>query len=76
MERCTDVLQLLDIEGYAYIGMVEEARVYKCGKRKSIIVVELRDGKTLCTPCLEDDVVRISIRVIELYTKAVKLVSV
>lgn len=77
MERsviCDEIRPILDIEGYAQIGAVKDVEIIPCGKNKSYIAVKLADNSTVCSPCIESDAVKMSIKTIAHYTNTVKLV--
>lgn len=74
-ERCAEVKSLLDIEGYAQSGQVSRVSLTDCDKNRNYIIVELIDGKTVCSPCMDTDIIRVSIRIIEHYVNTVKLVA-
>jgi hypothetical protein len=71
--HCGDERNLIDIESYAYVGKIRSISIYKCGKKRKYIAVETIEGQKICSPCLEEDIVNISSRMLELYLKNVKL---
>lgn len=71
--RCNEIGLLLDLEGYAQVGMVVKAWLENCNKHKSYIAIELTDGRIICSSCIDDSIIRMSMRVIEHYTKNLKL---
>ncbi|MEM2398197.1 MAG: hypothetical protein QW552_08755 [Ignisphaera sp.] len=72
---CDETKPLLDIEGLAYIGKIGKLSIHVCGKNKKYIVIETVEGQRLCSPCADEDVISLSVKMIEHYSKSAKLVS-
>lgn len=70
---CIDVKPVLDIESYAYVGKIRSISIHRCGKNRKFIAVETTEEQKVCSPCLDEEAVDISFRMLQLYTKNVKL---
>jgi|UniRef100_A0A7J2TBM5 hypothetical protein len=69
---CKESSPLYDIEGYAQVGLVRDVKYVSCGKGRVRVLVVLSNDVVICSECLEQRVVELSKRVIELY-RAIKL---
>jgi len=74
-EQCDEISPLLYIESYAFADQVVDLKLDTCGKGRSYIVVRTLDGKTICSPCLEERAVVLSARFIEHYKTNAKIVT-
>jgi len=68
MERqCKYIVELMDIEGYAMIGMIKDLRIAQC-KGGAYIEVILSNNEKLCTRCMDVKTIELSKKVIDFYT--------
>ncbi|MEM3980949.1 MAG: hypothetical protein QXF79_06835 [Ignisphaera sp.] len=71
---CDETRPLLDIESLAYVDRIRKLDIHACGKNKRYIIVETIEGQKLCSPCVDEEVISLSIKMIEHYSKKVKLI--
>lgn len=74
-EICSELKNLLDLESYAYADMILDIKIQECGKKAKQIVVELVDKRKICSSCLDETLITQSMKILEFYTKSIKLRS-
>uniref|UniRef100_A0A7C4H908 Uncharacterized protein n=1 Tax=Ignisphaera aggregans TaxID=334771 RepID=A0A7C4H908_9CREN len=73
-DSCSETKSILDIEGYGQVGMVVGIKMEKCGKNRIRLIVELTNKQNICSPCIPEAIAKQSMKVLELYSKTIKLV--
>ena len=66
-EECKYIVELIDVEGYAMIGMVKSLRIASC-KGGAYIEAILNNNERVCTKCIDIKSIELSKRVIDFYT--------
>ncbi len=67
-ERCRYTAELIEVEGYAMIGMIKNAKIVPCKGNRVYIEAMLSNGEKICTRCMDAKTIELGKRVIDLYT--------
>jgi hypothetical protein len=71
MEKCREYVKPIDIEGYAVADKISSIEYITCNKNKEMIIAKLKNGETICTPCIAKDEAELCKKVIGFYRNIV-----